>query len=822
MGNPHRNEAGGMDDRDFPKIQSQLHPSTPKIKLRPSGPSKKESSKCRAPSKIKEGLEKKAPKRDIPISKDKEGLIKKGKPINRAEARLQKLVKTLRTETDANLEARIKTSKEKAAEVIDKYCSIENLKVKPGSSDSSPNAQCRFTKKSPSQGKVSFKVKSLSPNKIKNPFEQKSKPGESGSQNKTTWSDPLVNAHGKKDSPHHRNYVANTFKRKSTPEVSLHNKFKDDLDYDSEEYFSPKNVCTDKYKKPAIESTVHSQRLKKVTAAHLSTLSEKGLLNEAKRSKNNPASTSKMTNVDNKTAPLCSTSRRINYGQYRESKTSEVASSFYENDDMEMDWESIPDELVISDIHSIRADTTLIDETVPMDVDMDQEGLHHIEKELTTSVVHLVIDTNVLISHLVIVKDLVTSKIKGMRVKLVIPWQVLRELDHLKNRDANKVAQKARMASNYLLAISSSNEKTIYFQSRREELLEVENFLVEIPDDQILKCCLQLQSRSHNVVLLTNDQNLRLKCTACKIVAASCQEVMSVYKGESSVSAEKYPVEAEPPSNNQLLSLIQDFSCKVNRFLTDVLIQILKDLYRDMWAWFAPSKPPWRLKQTIKYAIKLLPQFEEDLAVHSNINNLKELDKFFSNPNPSDLTKESFQASLENCKSFCKTMPAMPVYEQILQPFLFELKELITVASSSNEKSEDQQVAIAVSVFQLFEAKITQYCEKCLSDKTEERINLQELTKNIENVSKIVKFLKVIQLIPCGKVTVYSHGIAELHATLLSSIVDEVDCMFTIETVVSFCNNQGIRTCLSQGIQCFEKFLKTMKPFLDQKANKGR
>lgn len=55
---------------------------------------------------------------------------------------------------------------------------------------------------------------------------------------------------------------------------------------------------------------------------------------------------------------------------------------------------------------------------------------------------------------------------------------------------------------------------------------------VDCPDDSIVNCCLQLQSEVPHLMLLTNDNNLRLKANASAIQVSCRSDLLNDYRSQ--------------------------------------------------------------------------------------------------------------------------------------------------------------------------------------------------------------------------------------------------------------------------------------------------
>ncbi|KAJ2950257.1 hypothetical protein O0L34_g11620 [Tuta absoluta] len=126
----------------------------------------------------------------------------------------------------------------------------------------------------------------------------------------------------------------------------------------------------------------------------------------------------------------------------------------------------------------------------------------------------LVVDTNIFIHELDVIKNVLNSHIKGYSEQpdLLVPWRVVNELDRLKdnNNGNGAICKRARSAMDYLYKSLPENNR-IKGQSLRDANSHI--YPCESPDDEILNCCLQQAERGKSVVssvllsTLTNIQN---------------------------------------------------------------------------------------------------------------------------------------------------------------------------------------------------------------------------------------------------------------------------------------------------------------------------
>ncbi|KAH8243292.1 hypothetical protein KR032_006378, partial [Drosophila birchii] len=155
------------------------------------------------------------------------------------------------------------------------------------------------------------------------------------------------------------------------------------------------------------------------------------------------------------------------------------------------------------------------------------------EEELPTRLqdhTYFVLDTNILMHNIKFVDALTEVIIPGTAGSMLyIPYVVIKELDKLKNSSENKRDQFARQAIRYL---NSKFDESLQIQAQ-SALEEAEHLIdVDSPDDSIINCCLQLKDQVPNMMLLTNDANLRLKGIASDIQVSCRSDLMADYPDE--------------------------------------------------------------------------------------------------------------------------------------------------------------------------------------------------------------------------------------------------------------------------------------------------
>lgn len=165
----------------------------------------------------------------------------------------------------------------------------------------------------------------------------------------------------------------------------------------------------------------------------------------------------------------------------------------------------------------------------------------------------IVIDTNVLISDLHLVRSLVDATFDGpasQRPQLMVPYVVLQELDGQKQRKVQPIASQAQNAIKYIHERLKTKDKRLQGKAVTPHLNLI-HILISLPgqtskanqvagdrlpiatnDDRILNCAIQCLDNNREVVVLSNDVNLRNLALMNELRAMSVVE-MKVWLNET-------------------------------------------------------------------------------------------------------------------------------------------------------------------------------------------------------------------------------------------------------------------------------------------------
>ncbi|KAJ4439086.1 hypothetical protein ANN_15043 [Periplaneta americana] len=302
-----------------------------------------------------------------------------------------------------------------------------------------------------------------------------------------------------------------------------------------------------------------------------------------------------------------------------------------------MEWEPIEEEKILSHVRILLFDFIQeVRNQIQQDGGINPDEIMQKPDYETMSVFSesgktewfIVLDTNILLSSLTYVEELRDTNFKGLGFPiLIIPWQVLQELDILKDQRGgvknSSVTARARKAVSFL----HSNFVTKHPRVRGQSALDAfpQDFKMEVPDDAILQCCLHIVHRTQQVILLSNDKNLCNKAIVNGIRAYQKSEIEQALQGFHPDSIGEVPNNSAgnaglSDSRVDTSTLICDTQeereaskadliiCKLKSVLKDLLSRVLENemnkVYGQSWLKVIAVKPPWTLSEILVCMLK--------------------------------------------------------------------------------------------------------------------------------------------------------------------------------------------------------------------------
>ncbi|XP_016351821.1 transcriptional protein SWT1-like isoform X2 [Sinocyclocheilus anshuiensis] len=261
-----------------------------------------------------------------------------------------------------------------------------------------------------------------------------------------------------------------------------------------------------------------------------------------------------------------------------------------------------------------------------MDIDPPEEGAGTMLNQHKHGLL-IVLDTNVLLSHLEFVKKIRSHGLGGLGFPtLLIPWVVLQELDYLKSgKLSSKVEDKARPAVHYIYSCLKNQEPRLVGQSMQQASQAVGGPGVVNNDDRVLECCLQYQALYPEgaLVLCTNDKNLCSKALLSGVKALSKADLVQEVEGTRSTLLNYIHAQPAVPPPARLVEKAEEEGSQKNRrsdaaeerqlsecvsllesclqgALSEVLEEEMKAAYGELWTEIVYVKPTWNLEGLLK------------------------------------------------------------------------------------------------------------------------------------------------------------------------------------------------------------------------------
>uniref|UniRef100_A0A452J485 Transcriptional protein SWT1 n=1 Tax=Gopherus agassizii TaxID=38772 RepID=A0A452J485_9SAUR len=281
---------------------------------------------------------------------------------------------------------------------------------------------------------------------------------------------------------------------------------------------------------------------------------------------------------------------------------------------------------IIEDLHAARIDKKIAlpvvqtcGELTSMEIDLPEENADIPAASATSgSNLLIVIDTNIMISHLQFIMTLKTRDIPGIgRLALIIPWVVLQELDNLKKgKVLQHVRHKAVPAVQFIYTCLKNQDSKLWGQSMQLASQKIYGLSDENNDDRVLQCCLQYQSLFPQafVILCTDDKNLCSKALVSDVKALSKADLVTSLQNlnvnshqncvglqQSKTDTGSQKTKREDPSlTTPLLSIVPDLEKSLGEALSSILETEMKIAFGNLWMEVLYLKPPWTLASLLQ------------------------------------------------------------------------------------------------------------------------------------------------------------------------------------------------------------------------------
>ncbi|XP_054069302.1 transcriptional protein SWT1 isoform X1 [Rissa tridactyla] len=303
-------------------------------------------------------------------------------------------------------------------------------------------------------------------------------------------------------------------------------------------------------------------------------------------------------------------------------KSFDVFPSLQESQNPETDQEM----QIVEDLHVARVQKRMAlsvvqtcGELTSMEIDLPEQDLN-ISAEAFTSGLNIlvVIDTNIMISHLEFVRSLKSEDIPGVnRLALIIPWVVLQELDNLKKgKMLQHVRDKAIPAVQFIYMCLKNQDSKLWGQSMQLASQKIYGLSDENNDDRVLQCCLQYQNLFPQavVILCTDDKNLCNKAIVsevkafCKADLVTALQNLNVNRHQTCVELQQSKCDTEFEKTErgdasltaQFPNILPDLEKNLGEALSCILETEMKIAFGNLWMEILYLKPPWTLANLLK------------------------------------------------------------------------------------------------------------------------------------------------------------------------------------------------------------------------------
>ncbi|XP_051232913.1 transcriptional protein SWT1 isoform X1 [Dicentrarchus labrax] len=437
---------------------------------------------------------------------------------------------------------------------------------------------------------------------------------------------------------------------------------------------------------------------------------------------------------------------------------------------------------VVEELHLARSEKRLelnvmqsYGELTCMDIDPPEDGAvdTHCKQPPQQDLI-LVLDTNILLSHLDYVKKIISRGLGAVGFPVVlIPWVVLQELDSLKRGKglSGSVAHLATPAISYIYTSLKSREPHLWGQSMQQAAGSNYGLNAENNDDRVLQCCLQYQSLYPEcaVILCTNDKNLCSKALLSGVRALSKND-LEAEVGRSThgfhplinIKTSMPPLispQVSSPMLNMNYTTVQPHSQErtglsvglvekdnkrlskredeektkclsgcvseledcLREVLSDVLEVEMKAAYDDLWLEIVYLKPPWTLQDVLQCLKKHWIAVFGDIVPRRKLQTVLNLIDFFNSGITVDCstTLTALQEAKELVKAFRKSSSRVPSAISLMDNIFNKLQPqgespASDVVMNDDEDEDKQPTAAPVShleVWAVFENIWSNVCQ---------------------------------------------------------------------------------------------------------------
>ncbi|XP_046414257.1 transcriptional protein SWT1 isoform X2 [Neodiprion fabricii] len=378
----------------------------------------------------------------------------------------------------------------------------------------------------------------------------------------------------------------------------------------------------------------------------------------------------------------------------------------------EMEWEPIEQEKLIIEVQEVRMHlSTDVGATEQKPPNCTVNGLEfsHVSENRNQTVVYIVVDTNVFLSNLKTVTEILEgchqTKFQYKPV-VVVPWMVLQELDYIKDnklqRKSTHLQRSAKIAVDLLFQYFSSNHPRLQGQTAADAASNKTKYHTDSPDDEILQTCLKIREFGCTVVLLSNDKNLcnkamihhiptygrhksiqaMLLLNANEIEAKSPMTQLKQVKGVENHTETVNSKEADTSDE-----IFCEAKAIMKNFLSVIVSKEMEKLFGEKWARHVIIQPPWSVMDVLKCTSKHWIAAISDVFVRRAESMVTKLTEIFLNSPKYGQSLKSIRTVLEVCYDLVQ-MVKSDKYQELSYQSCSNIKKLIDRCDEEVKENE--------------------------------------------------------------------------------------------------------------------------------------
>ncbi|XP_030809163.1 transcriptional protein SWT1 isoform X1 [Camarhynchus parvulus] len=388
---------------------------------------------------------------------------------------------------------------------------------------------------------------------------------------------------------------------------------------------------------------------------------------------------------------------------------------------------------IVEDLHVARVEKRMAlsvvqtcGELTSMEIDLPEQDLNTSAGAFSSGLnILVVIDTNIMISHLEFVRSLKSEDIPGVdRLALIIPWVVLQELDNLKKgKMLQHVRDKAIPAVQFIYKCLKNQDSKLWGQSMQLASQKMYGLSDENNDDRVLQCCLQYQKLFPQalVVLCTDDKNLCNKAIVSEVKAFCKADLVTALQNVNANRPQNSEELQQPKQDTefgktttgdagftaQFPNVLPDLEKNLGEALSCILETEMKLAFGNLWMEILYLKPPWTLANLLKCYKKHWMAVFGYVVPRSLLSTIECLSKHLYADKPFD--SSTVRVLLQESKKLLHAFSCRSDYNGVLPQAYAEVAKLCETlggvrADSEQDLSEDIMVLSENAVCEKMEA----------------------------------------------------------------------------------------------------------------------